>query len=178
MHGSEKRFSLGWFEDDYIRNSLVMAVHSPGGSISAFANINPEYQRNEASIDLMRHRPDAENGTMDFLFVSLFLWARSMGYETFNLGLSGLSGVGETPGDPAMERALHYVYEHVNQFYNFKGLHKFKEKFHPIWSPRYLIYPGPGSLLPVALALIQADSGENPIPSYLKQKFPVSREPA
>ncbi len=170
MHGSEKRFSLGWFEDDYLRNCPVIAVHTPDGPISAFANINPEYQKNEANIDLMRHKRDAENGTMDYLFVSLFLWAKSKGYESFNLGLSGLSGVGETPGDPAMERALHYVYEHINQFYNFKGLHEFKEKFHPLWSPRYLIYPGPGSLLPVALALIEADSGENPIPSYLKRK--------
>jgi len=118
----------------------------------------------------MRHKPDAENGTMDFLFVSLFLWAKSRGYETFNLGLSGLSGVGETAGDPAVERALHYVYEHGNQFYNFKGLHAYKTKFNPIWSPCYLIYPGPGSLLPVALALIQADAGENPIPSYIKTK--------
>jgi phosphatidylglycerol lysyltransferase len=170
MHGSEKRFSLGWFEDDYIRNSLVIAVHTPDGLINAFANINPEYQKNEASVDLMRHRHDAVSGTMDFLFVSLFLWARSKGYETFNLGLSGLSGVGETPGDPAMERALHYIYEHVNQFYNFKGLHEFKEKFHPIWSPRYLIYPGPGSLLPVALAMIEADSGGNPILNNIKRK--------
>jgi phosphatidylglycerol lysyltransferase len=170
MHGSEKRFSLGWFEDDYIRNCPVMAVHTPDGSISAFANIYPMYQRNEAPIDLMRHRQDAENGAMDFLFISLFLWAKAKGYESFNLGLSGLSGVGETPGDPSVERALHYVYEHINQFYNFKGLHEFKEKFHPIWSPRYLIYPGPGSLLPATLAVIEADSGDNSILSYLKRK--------
>ncbi|HVN53866.1 MAG TPA: flippase-like domain-containing protein [Anaerolineaceae bacterium] len=164
MHGSEKRFSLGWFDDDYIRDSRVIAVHTPAGPVSAFANINPEYQKNEATIDLMRHREDAENGTMDFLFVSLFFWAKSKGYDTFNLGLSGLSGVGETPDDPALERALHYVYEHVNQFYNFKGLHKYKEKFNPNWSPRYLIYPGAGSLLPVAVALVEADSGGKPIP--------------
>ena len=170
MHGSEKRFSLGWFEDEYIRNCPVMTVHTPDGTINAFANIYPEYQRNEAPIDLMRHQQDAESGTMDFLFVSLFLWAKSKGYESFNLGLSALSGVGETPGDPSVEQALHYVYEHINQFYNFKGLHEFKEKFHPIWSPRYLIYPGPGSLLPTAMAIIEADSGDNSILSYLKRK--------
>jgi phosphatidylglycerol lysyltransferase len=170
MHGSEKRFSLGWFEDDYIRNCQVMAVHTPDGLISAFANIYREYQRNEVAIDLMRHRRNVENGTMDFLFVSLLLWARSKGYESFNLGLSSLSGVGETPSDPAVERALHYIYEHINQFYNFKGLHEYKEKFHPIWSPRYLIYPTPGGLLPVALALTETSSGGNPILTFLKRK--------
>jgi phosphatidylglycerol lysyltransferase len=169
MHGSEKRFSLGWFENDYIRSSFVLAVHTPDGPISAFVNINEEYQRNEAAVDLMRHRRDAESGTMDYLFASLFLWARSKGYDTFNLGLSSLSGIGEKPDDPGMERALHYIYEHINQFYNFKGLHAFKEKFHPVWSPRYLIYPTPGDLLPVALALAEAGSGGNPVRSYLKR---------
>ena len=171
MHGSEKRFSLGWFEDNYIRNSPIGAVHAPEGWITAFANIVPEYQVNEITIDLMRHRQEIENGTMEFLFVSLFQWAKDQGYQTFNLGLSGLSGVGEQPGDPAIERVLHWVYEHVNQFYNFKGLHAFKEKFHPDWSRRYLIYPGAANLVDAWLAVVQANSGEPDFPlSYLKKK--------
>jgi len=83
--------------------------------------------------------------------------------------LSGLSGVGETPDDPSVERALHYIYEHVNQFYNFKGLHAFKEKFHPVWSPRFLIYPGSASLPPVALTLMAAHSGPDPVLSIRKR---------
>lgn len=39
MHGSEKRFSLGWFDDGYIRSCPVMAVRSESGAIVAFANI-------------------------------------------------------------------------------------------------------------------------------------------
>ena len=127
MHGSEKRFSLGWFDDDYICNSLIAAIHDPQGWITAFANILPEYQRNEVGVDLMRRRREVEPGTMDFLFVSLFQWAREQGYATFNLGLSSLSGVGEHPGDPAAEKILHFVYEHVDQFYNFKGLARVQE---------------------------------------------------
>jgi phosphatidylglycerol lysyltransferase len=167
MHGTEKRFSLGWFDDDYIGNGPVMVTRSSvAGEITAFANIVSEYQRNEVTIDLMRHLSGAEKGSMDFLFVKLFEWAREKGYATFNLGLSSLSGVGESPEDPAMERALHYVYEHINQFYNFKGLHAFKEKFHPTWSPRYLVYPNPASLPLVVLAMIRADSGNDLISSY------------
>lgn len=105
---------------------------------------------------------------MVFLFDALFRWAREQGYATFNLGLSSLSGVGEHADDPAVERALHYIYEHVNQFYNFKGLHDFKEKFHPKWSPRYLVYPGPTSLLAVTLAMIRADSGDDFVWDYFK----------
>ncbi|MGE5248901.1 MAG: bifunctional lysylphosphatidylglycerol flippase/synthetase MprF, partial [Bacteroidota bacterium] len=163
MHGSEKRFSLGWFEDEYIRSSAIAAVCTPEGWISAFANLLPAYQASDISIDLMRRRREIENGTMEFLFVSLLQWAKAQGYCNFNLGLSALSGVGEQAGDPAIERIMHFVYEHVDQFYNFKGLHTFKEKFHPEWSPRYLIYPGRASLPQAWLAVTQANSGSNNI---------------
>ena len=161
MHGSEKKFSLGWFDNDYIRNSPIGAVHTPEGWISAFANLVPEYQLNEITIDLMRHRPETEPGTMDFLFVSLIQWAQKQGYQGFNLGLSSLSGVGQNPDDPIIEKTMHFVYEHINQFYNFKGLHSYKEKFHPEWSPRYLIYPGKANLTQAWMAVIQANSGDD-----------------
>jgi phosphatidylglycerol lysyltransferase len=97
------------------------------------------------------------------------------GYATFNLGLSSLSGVGEHPGDPAVERALHYIYEHVNQFYSFRGLHAIKEKFHPQWSPRYLVYPEPASPPSVAVTKIRADSGDDLVRDYLKDV--IRRQP-
>jgi phosphatidylglycerol lysyltransferase len=160
MHGSEKRFSVGWFDDEYIRNSPIGAVHAPEGWVTAFANFVPEYRRNEITVDLMRRRHQIENGTMEFLFVGLFQWAKTQGYSGFNLGLSALSGVGEGAGDQAIERVMHWVYEHVDQFYNFKGLHAFKEKFQPDWSPRYLIYPGAANLAQAWLAVMGANSGE------------------
>lgn len=161
MHGRERRFATGWFDDDYVRHSPVMAAYNPQGQISAFANVVPEYLRNEVAVDLMRRREAVENGTMDFLFVSLLEWARQQGYAGFSLGLSALSGIGEHSDDPVVERALRYIFQHVNQFYNFKGLHAFKDKFHPQWRPRYLVYPGPASLPLIATALVRADSGDD-----------------
>jgi phosphatidylglycerol lysyltransferase len=172
MHGSEKKFSLGWFDDDYIRNSPVGTVYTPDGWISAFANIVTEYQANEVTIDLMRHRRGIENGVMEFLFVSLFQWAGKQGCHGFNLGLSALSGVGDQAGDPVIERVMHWVYEHVNQFYNFKGLHTFKEKFRPEWSPRYLIYSGTANLTQAWLAVVQANSGGSNILSGILNRKP------
>ncbi|HMR65896.1 MAG TPA: phosphatidylglycerol lysyltransferase domain-containing protein [Anaerolineae bacterium] len=174
MHGREKRFSLGWFDDDYIRTGPIIAVYTPTGLISAFANIVPEYQRNEATIDLMRRRAEIENGTMDFLFISLIEWARGQNYASLNLGLSALSGVGDQPDDPQLERALHFIYEHVNQFYNFKGLHEFKEKFHPTWQPRYFVLPDLASLPAAGVALTRASSGDdfvvNMMSDWLKKR--------
>lgn len=160
MHGAEKQFSVGWFDNAYLRECKIAAVRAPDDHISAFANLVPEYQLNDIAIDLMRQRTEVEPGTMDFLFISMFQHFKDLGYDGFNLGLSALSGVGENQLSPRLEKGLHYLYEHLNQFYNFKGLHAYKEKFHPRWEPRYLVYPGLVALPEVVVALIRADSGD------------------
>lgn len=167
VHGSEIKFATGWFDDDYIRNSPVMTISDPEGDISAFANVVPEYTRPEFAVDLMRRRNQVESGTMDFLFINLLRWAREQGAASFSLGLSALSGLEEYSNDLAAERALHYIYENVSRFYNFKGLHAFKEKFHPQWQPRYLVYPGLTNLPLVSTALVRANTGDNFLWSYL-----------
>lgn len=156
---AEMKFSLGWFDEAYLNTCPILMVRDREGFIEAFVNIIPEFQKNEVTIDLMRHRSHVEAGIMDFLFISLLLWAKEQKYDTFNLGLSALSGVGEHSDDPVIERALHYIYENVNRFYNFRGLHAFKEKFHPTWSPRYLVFPAPAALPTVSVALFRATYG-------------------
>ena len=156
---SEMGFAVGRFDDDYIRESLVTTARDPLGHVTAFVTAAPEFQQREVAIDLMRRRLDGEPGTMEMLLVTLIHWARDQGYPQVNLGLSGLAGIGEMPGDPALEKALHFIYDHLNQFYNFKGLHAFKEKFHPLWSPRYLVYPSAAALPSVLAALVRAESG-------------------
>ena len=88
------------------------------------------------------------------------LYFQERRYDGFNLGLSALSGVGKTKSSPRIEKALHYFYEHLNHFYNFKGLHGFKEKFHPRWESRYLVYPRNAALPDIIVALVRADSGD------------------
>jgi len=153
----EMGFSLGWFDEKYLNTCPILLVRDGEGFIDAFANIVTEFQSKEAAVDLMRHRSFSEKGIMDFLFVSLFQWAKEQGFTSFNLGLSTFSGIGENPKDPAHQRTLHFIYENVNRFYNFKGLHAFKEKFHPTWSPRYLIYPGAVNLPAVSISLLRAN---------------------
>lgn len=169
VHGTEMRFSMGSFEEDYLCNTSVIVIRSQEGIITAFANIVSEYQKNELTVDLMRRRHQVEPGTMEFLFIKLFQWAKEQGYDSFNLGFSALAGVGEEVTDPAVERALRYIYKHINQFYNFKGLHAFKEKFNPQWSPRYLVYPGTTSLPAILTALILANTGDGFLWRFLKQ---------
>ena len=158
MQGSEKRFSLGWFDYNYLRNCEIATVEGKEGII-AFANIIPEYQLNEITLDLMRKLKDTEHGVMEFLFVSLFQHYQKLDYDSFNLGLSALSGLKEERTS-RLEGGLDYLYEHINRFYNFQGLHGFKDKFNPRWESRYLIYPSLAALPDVVVALVRADSGD------------------
>ncbi|SMB97652.1 phosphatidylglycerol lysyltransferase [Thermanaeromonas toyohensis ToBE] len=164
--GGEKRFSLGWFDPSYLRGCQVMVVRDAEGHILAFANIIPEYQKREGTIDLMR-RKDGENGLMDLMFVRLIEHFKKQGYDTFNLGLCPLAGVGEAPGASLQERTAHFFYQHFNKLYAFKGLRRFKEKFAPRWEPRYLVYPHHLLLPKIALAVVTANAGGSLL-SYAK----------
>ena len=159
MQGSEKQFSVGWFDVDYLRDCEIATVESQQGEIIAFTNIIPEYQLNEITIDLMRKIDQAEHGIMEFLFISLFQHYKELNYDSFNLGLSALSGLKENR-ESRLEKGLDYLYEHLNRFYNFQGLYNFKNKFNPRWESRYLIYPSLTALPDVVIALVRADSGD------------------
>ncbi len=166
---SEMKFSLGWFDEAYLNTCPILLVRDREGFIEAFANVVTEFQNNGVAVDLMRHRTRVESGLMDFLFVSLFMWAKEQRFASFNLGLSALSGVGEQSDDPVIERALHYVYQNVNRLYNFRGLHTFKDKFHPTWSPRYLAYPGASSLPAVSISLLNANMGGSLLSNFMRR---------
>jgi phosphatidylglycerol lysyltransferase len=158
--GAEKQFSIGWFDKDYLGECYIAVVYDGHGKAVAFANLLAGYQRQEVTVDLMRHCQNIEKGTMDFLFVSILQHFQQLDYDSFNFSLSPLAGVGTHPDAQRVEKGLHYFFNHLNQFYNFKGLHQFKEKFQPRWEPRYLVYHSLTMLPDIAVGLVRADSGD------------------
>jgi phosphatidylglycerol lysyltransferase len=137
----EKCFSLGAFDETYLARQSV-AVVKRGAQLLAFASLLCPPTRREATLDLMRHLPDAPNGTMDFLFVRLMLHFQAEGVERFGLGMAPMSGMIAHPLATRWHRLGRLVFEHGERFYNFRGLRSFKDKFDPVWEPRYLAAPG------------------------------------
>jgi phosphatidylglycerol lysyltransferase len=148
--GAEKGFSLGFFDEAYLRRHPVALVEHDG-RIVAFGNIWPGADRAELSLDLMRYAEDAPKGVMDSLLVHLMVWGKAEGFRWFTLGMAPLSGFEESPIATLWSRLGALVYEHGEKVYSFQGLRAFKDKFHPVWEPRYLAYPG-GLRLPRILA--------------------------
>jgi len=96
LKSGEMHFSEGWFDDAIIRNRP-----GDGGPRPHWRDhrLRQPWSRNigktKTSLDLMRHRREVENGTMELLFTSLLEWAKAQGYASFSLGQAPLTGIGE-----------------------------------------------------------------------------------
>jgi phosphatidylglycerol lysyltransferase len=143
----EKGFSLGFFDMSYIQKAPVAVLKSKENEIIAFATFMPTYDDNETfSIDLMRHRREIPNGTMDMIFLSLIEYAKEHQYKWFNLGMAPLSNVGNNNRAFLDERIASKIYQYGHRFYAFEGVRKYKEKFTSKWEPKYLAVRGRQSL--------------------------------
>jgi len=151
---AEKGFSLGRFDPDYL-SWFPLALVRREGRIVAFTNLWAAAPGTELSVDLMRFSEDAPNGVMDYLFTHLMLWGREQGFRWFNLGMAPLAGIEARRLAPLWNRLGGLVFRHGEHFYNFQGLRQFKEKFDPVWEPRYLASPG-GFALARVLANVSA----------------------
>ena len=152
----ERTFSLGYFDHDQLRSDTVFVLLAPDGTKLAFVNQVKSYAPKEVSIDMMRHKNQVPNGSMDYLFCKLLVALHDEGFKRFSLGLAALSGVGENADASLEEKAVHQIYEHMNRFFSYKGLRRYKSKFDPSWEGRYLVYEGgtPG-LLKTTLAILR-----------------------
>ena len=150
----EKRFSIGFFDAEYLRRCAVALVRRDD-RIIAFANLWELENKSELSMDLMRYEPGAGNGLMEYLIISLLLWGKEQGYRWFNLGMAPLSGLEQHPLAPLWNKIGNTIFRFGNEFYNFDGLYQYKKKFDPIWQPRYLAAP-PGMSMASALLSVTA----------------------
>ena len=150
-HAKEKGFSLGGFQDDYMRRFPCAVVLAPSGTLVAFANIWATADKIELSIDLMRHVADTPGGVMDYLFTEIMTWGKAQGYRYFNLGMAPLSGFSTHPLAPLWSKIAARIFHRGGNFYNFRGLRDYKNKFGPSWEPRYIAVPSTWSLPTVLL---------------------------
>lgn len=150
QRGQEKGFSVGRFARAYLDRCEIALVRREG-RIIAFANLLGTGATARIGVDLMRYRPGDAEGVMQFLFLALIEELRERGTRELSLGLAPLSGLANRPSASLSSRFGTLVYRHGGAFYNFEGLRRFKQKFHPDWRPRYVALP-PGLSPYLALA--------------------------
>jgi phosphatidylglycerol lysyltransferase len=155
---AEKGFSLGFFDEAYLRH-FPCAIVEKDGVIVAFANVWETASRHDCSIDLMRYSHAAPKGVMDYLFAEIMLWGKANGYEWFSLGMAPLAGLEAHRLAPAWHKLGRLLYRYGENFYNFEGLRHYKDKFLPEWRPRYLATSSGFALPRVLLDITRLISG-------------------
>ena len=149
----ERGFTLGRFDPDYVRSTLVLAAVDENKRVLAFVNVLPSFKRGETTVDLMRRRADAPNGIMDYLFGKLFLELKKDGYLRFNMGMSPMGGFQKSENGSTGEIVVHHFFQRLNFIFSFSGLRAYKAKFASCWEPRYIVYRNITDLPRMALAL-------------------------
>jgi lysylphosphatidylglycerol synthetase-like protein (DUF2156 family) len=148
--GGDKAFSMGGFEPRYVAE-FPCAVVRTEGRIVAFATIWTTADRSSFSMDLMRYDDAAPKSVMDYLFVELLEWGRGEGYTAFEFGMAPLAGLEDRPLAPIMSRVGRLLFERGEELYNFRGVRRYKDKYDPIWQPRYIAAPHKWAI-PILLA--------------------------
>ncbi|HEY3696597.1 bifunctional lysylphosphatidylglycerol flippase/synthetase MprF [Phenylobacterium sp.] len=151
--GGEKGFSMGGFSPAYL-TEFPVAVARCEGRVVAFASLWITASRGAYSVDLMRHAQDAPKNVMDYLFVEIIEWGREQGYEAFEFGMAPLAGLDDRPLAPIMSRVGRLLFERGEEIYNFRGLRRYKDKYDPVWQPRYIAAP-----YKWAIPILMADVG-------------------
>ena len=171
--GGEKTFSMGGFEEPYI-SKFPIAVVRVGNHVQAFATLWTTAARTAFSIDLMRYADDAPKDVMDFLFVELLIWGREQGYVAFEFGMAPLAGLEDRPLAPILSRVGRLLFERGEEIYNFRGVHRFKDKYDPVWQPRYIAAPNKWTI-PMLLADVGLLSSGGMAGISLRPKKPKER---
>ena len=134
-NSQEKKFSLGRFDEAYLK-SFKVAVVSRDEQPIAFANL--WVKEGVVVIDMMRYVSPAQPGLMDYLFMEVILWAQEQQFKVFDMGAAPLSGLREQASPSAVAKLGGLIFVKGGKFYNFTGIRKYKNKFDPHWEPLYI----------------------------------------
>lgn len=140
---SERGFMMGYFNADYLQQCPIMVLRDAAGTIQAFINQIPTYDKKEANYDLLRHTKQTLTNSNDYLLMQFIDYVSESGFERFNLGLCPLSGLDNNDQEnTAIDNLLKFVYANGDRFYSFSGLRRFKAKYEPEWTSRYIAFRG------------------------------------
>lgn len=136
----EHGFSMGRYAEGYLSGQLVVEARLQGRLV-AFASFHQGPQ--EWTLDLMRHHPDAPDGTMQAIITHAIALARAAHLPRLSLAAAGLL--------PNLPRALRRLSGAQDT-----GLRHFKQMFAPRWQPLYLAAPTRTALLVAAAEVTRA----------------------
>ena len=91
----------------------------------------------------MQHAENSPTNINDYLLTHFISYIHEKGFKRLNLGLGPLVGLDKKDeNDSLIDAALRLAYAKGDRIYSFSGLERFKAKYEPDWSPRYIAHRG------------------------------------
>ncbi len=138
---TERSFMMGYFTKAYIQQCNILVIRDEASTIQAFINQIHSFDKDEANFDMLRHSSSSPGNSNDFILMNFIDFAHKQGFKRVNLGLCPLVGLDKKEENRSLiDNGLGFLYANGDRFYSFSGLYKFKQKYEPVWSDRFIVY--------------------------------------
>ena len=159
--GSERGFSmaLGRFCDPNDPD-LVVSLALQNGEPMGMLQFIP-WGTDGLSLDSMRRSPNGNPGINELLISDTVAFAKSKSITQISLNFATFRSIfekGERLGASPITRFSHKLLLFLSRFFQMESLYRFNEKFRPIWTPRYIMFPSIRNLMKVAVAILMIES--------------------
>jgi lysyl-tRNA synthetase class 2 len=159
--GNERGFSmaLSRFAAPIDRDCLIVQTRSAAGNLAVVLQLVP-WGDDGLSLDLVRRRPQLENGVMELSIAELLKVAASRGITRVSLNFAMFRSSlarGERIGAGPFLRAWVRLLLVLSRWWQIASLYRANAKFRPRWEPRFLCFALARDLGPIAWAALQAE---------------------
>jgi hypothetical protein len=148
LHGEGEPTLQYLFRTELADAQRAFAAFQPGSSRPMGLVTLTRYGTNAWHVELLCRDPQSPQGTMEHLLASVIETLQSEGATALNLGEIGLDFSAVAERLSWLNRLLllisPFFVRLVRGRYDVGGLHRFKNKFEPVWEPRFFVG---GSLL-------------------------------
>jgi phosphatidylglycerol lysyltransferase len=138
-------FSMEYYPFPIVSEVSILAIKNSAGKIWGALSFLPYGEGKGVTLDFMLRSAAAHNGMMEAAIFEAINHFRSLGVQDLNLGLAPLANT---------SKAFLTLFNNFNHFYQFKSLYKFKDKFAPVWVPKYIVTGKKLTFPKAALAII------------------------
>lgn len=107
---------------------------------------------NTMVLDLFLRQADAPNGIMEFAIAKAAKHFQELGKSRLSLGLVGLTSLSQEQ-QSLFSKSAKVLIQDILRVYQYESLQRFKQKFQPVWEPRYFVYQK-GTNFPKAIAAL------------------------
>ena len=151
--------ALNRFADPADVNTVYAVAHDHTGDAVGVLSLVP-WGRHGLSLDVMRRRPDAPNGTTEAMVTAVMSAAAGLGISHVSLNFCMFRHVyadAEGIGAGSVTRFNYSVLGVLDRFWQFQRLYRANQKYQPQWRPRYLCFDGRVALPQVIFAVAAAE---------------------